>query len=93
MNIAMNKLLGTMALSALLTTGLTGIAAAQTSTDLNATDTGTTIDNTGTDTTPLDQIPGAPNTGAGGDAAINIAVLSLSALIAAGGLAYIARAR
>ena len=35
--------------------------------------------------------PGVPNTGAGGDAAGNLAILGASALVAIGGAAYLAR--
>lgn len=69
------KIAGTLALVGLLGTG--SVAFAQTSTTT-----------TGTTTTT---VPGTPNTGAGGDTAVNLALLGASALIAAGGAAYLAR--
>ena len=44
-----------------------------------------------TNVTPNTLTPGAPNTGAGGDLATNIALLVASAVVAIGGLTYLAR--
>ncbi len=55
----------------------------------------TTTTTTGTDTTTMtsSSTPGVPNTGAGGDAATNLALLGISALALIGGGAYLARQR
>ena len=66
------------------TTGTTGTTA--TGSSSSTTGTGTTgTSGTGT--------PGVPNTGAGGDAAANLAILGVSAAVAVIGGAYIARRR
>jgi hypothetical protein len=71
--------------------GLGGVASAQTTTDsLGTTTTGTdtgTMDTTGVDNTA----PGAPNTGAGGNATTNILLLVTSAALAAIGVGYVYR--
>ncbi len=81
----MKKIITTLALVSMF--GLAGIASAQTTGSASSTDvmqtTGTT--DTGTSSTSV----GVPNTGAGGDAAINFVVLAASAVVAvvAGALA------
>jgi hypothetical protein len=46
-----------------------------------------------TTTTTTTTIPGTPNTGAGGDAAVNYAILAATGLVAVAGVAYLNRAR
>jgi hypothetical protein len=81
------KFLGALTIAGLLSTGT--IAFAQTSTSTTTGTTGATTTTGTTDSTT----PGTPNTGAGGDTATNLALLGASALIAAGGAAYLARKR
>jgi hypothetical protein len=64
-----------------------GMALAQTNYTDSATGTGAMTDTSVTDT------PGVPNTGAGGDASMNMALLVTSGLLAAGGGLYLARKR
>ena len=54
----------------------------------STTGTGSTTGSGGTSATP-----GAPNTGAGGDMAANLALLGTAAVAAIGGAAYLARQR
>jgi hypothetical protein len=63
---------------------LVNSANAQTTTDTTSTTTTTTGDTTGA-------TPGAPNTGAGGNAAMNELILLASAGIAVGGIVYLYR--
>jgi hypothetical protein len=75
------------------TTSTTGTGATSTGTT-NTTSTGTTgSTSTGGTTGTTSTTPGIPNTGAGGDAATNIALLGISALALVGGGAYLARQR
>ncbi|MES2203319.1 MAG: hypothetical protein V4474_03305 [Patescibacteria group bacterium] len=71
------------------TTDSSGSSGSQTSASTQTTDPGTT----GTSASSGSTTPGTPNTGAGGDAATNAVVLTLSTLVAAGGLAFLARTR
>jgi hypothetical protein len=77
------KVLGTLAILSALAMG--GTAFAQTASTTGTSGSATT-DTTGT-------TPAAPNTGAGGDAAANLAMLGASALVAAGGAVYLARSK
>lgn len=71
------KIISSAALATILLAGGAGIAMAQTTTTTGTTGTTGTV--------------GVPNTGAGGDAAVNILLLGTSALIAIGGGSYLAR--
>ncbi len=77
------------------TTGATDPVGGNTSVPGTTSTTGTTpgIPNTGTDTMTGNgaSTPGVPNTGAGGDATTTALVLGVSALVAIGGAAYLAR--
>lgn len=64
-----------------------GTAFAQTASTTTTTGTTVTTPTTGATT------PTAPNTGAGGDAAQNLTLLGVSALVAVGGAAYLARTK
>lgn len=68
---------------------LTGgaIASAQTTTDAN----GNIIDANG-NVVSTTTTPGVPNTGAGGDAATNWAILAVTGIIVLAGVGYLARA-
>ncbi len=89
---------GSALTGALLLTGA-GLVFAQTATTtgtMGPTYTGAAA--TGTDTTlgsstagVTGTTPGVPNTGAGGDAASNLAMLGVAALVAIGGAAYLSR--
>jgi len=68
---------------AFLTTG--AIASAQT------TDTSGTASTTTTGTENTTATPGVPNTGAGGDAATNWAILAVTGIVVIGGVAYLMR--
>ena len=70
------------------TTGTTGTSGTTGTTATSGT-TGTSGTTTGTGTTGT--TPGAPNTGAGGNAATNIALLVASALAVLAGGTYLAR--
>ena len=92
------KALGAAAVLGLLATGGTAFAqTASTTTTTGASTTVTTPATTGTGTTGTTgtaaTTPTAPNTGAGGDTAANLAILTASALVAMGGAAYLARKR
>jgi len=75
------------------TTGSSGVTSPSTSgssgSASSASMTGSSSTTSGGSTTT----PGVPNTGAGGDSAGNLAVLGVSALVALGGAAYLARQR
>ena len=81
----MTKTISKIAITAALV-GLAPFAFAQTTG--SSTDTGYTTTSATSSTTP-----GTPNTGAGGDAATNAVVLTLSGLVAVAGLAFLARTR
>jgi len=76
------KVLGAAAIVSALAMG--GTAFAQTTTSAGAS---TTV------TTPAAVTPTAPNTGAGGNAAENYALLGITGLIAAAGVTYLARSK
>ena len=86
------KVLGATAILGALAMG--GTAFAQTTTT-TTTDASTTV--APTTVTPTDSsttvTPTAPNTGAGGDAAQNYALLGVTGLIAAAGVTYLARGK
>lgn len=91
------------AVSGALLLGGSGLAFAQTygtgasvtgsTTYTNTAGTGSSITGTSTTHGATSTTPGVPNTGAGGNAAVNFAVLGAAALVAAGGAAYLARKR
>lgn len=76
------KLAAGLALTTLLLSG--GVAYAQTST--GTTDSGVQTADSGTTS-----VPGAPNTGTGGDATTTALLIGVAALVALGGIAYLAR--
>ncbi len=85
-----SKLIGAAALALLLSAS---VAAAQT-TNYGTTNTGTTKTSVTSSTTKAKTAtttPGAPNTGAGGDMATNMALLGTSAVAALAGIAYLGR--
>ncbi len=85
------KIAASAAVSGALLLGGSGLAFAQTYDTTGTSGTGTSV--TGTSAASSSTTPGVPNTGAGGDATTNLAVLGVSALVAAGGAAYLARKR
>jgi hypothetical protein len=70
----------------------TGASAASPTTNTSGT-AGSATTNSSSGTTGSSTTPGVPNTGAGGDAAANLAVLGASAIVVAGGAAYLASRR
>lgn len=77
-------------------TGTTGAGSTTTTGTTGAGTTGTGSSTTGSGTTSIggtSTTPGTPNTGAGGDATTNLALLGISALALIGGGAYLARQR
>lgn len=91
MQISKRKLTTLGITAVILTLTLSGAGATYAQTPFNATGTLDTINATGTNATgTATGTPGIPNTGAGGNAAANIAVLTVAALAALGG-AYVLR--
>lgn len=89
----MKKIITTLALVSTL--AFTGIAGAQTTgTDLSSTSTtGTDLQTTSVTDTSGSSTVGVPNTGAGGDAGMNYAILATSAALAIAAGAYALRSR
>lgn len=84
----MKKIISTLALVSMF--GIAGIASAQT-TDTSASSTEIMQTTSATDNSGSSTSVGVPNTGAGGDAAINFIVLATSAVVAIGAGAYALR--
>lgn len=90
------KIAGSAVLGSALLLGGAGLVFAQTYNTTGTTgSTGSATVTGGSSTTSGggSTTPGVPNTGAGGDSAGNLAVLGVSALVALGGAAYLARQR
>jgi hypothetical protein len=71
----------------------TGASAASPTTNTSGTAGSATTNSSSGTTGSSSTTPGVPNTGAGGDAAANLAVLGASAIVVAGGAAYLASRR
>ena len=89
------KVFGALTILGALAMGGTAFAqTASTTTTTGAATTGTSATTgTGATTGTSATTPTAPNTGAGGDTSENLALLGVSALVAAGGAAYLARSK
>ena len=84
----MRKMITTLAVaSTFALSGLAGIASAQSTSTNSVTPTDTTM------TTESTSSVGVPNTGLGGDAAMNYAILTTSAAVAIAAGAYALRSR
>lgn len=79
------KIASGLALATMLLSG--SAALAQTSSSSLDTSTGASS----VDSTSSSSVPGAPNTGTGGDGATTALLVGVAALIALGGIAYLAR--